>query len=240
MSKIIAGNFKMNKTLAECKDYVDAIKNVMIPEDREVVLFPPIFAVDLFSSCVNISRIKIGVQNCSNEEQGAFTGEVAASQIKALGADYVLLGHSERRNKLCETNAVINEKIVKAEENGLSVVLCVGEKLEEIKNRKEVLFAQIKECLLHANTDNIVIAYEPIWAIGTGKTCDTKTISEVHKYIKEVVKETTGKAVKVLYGGSVKASNAAEILLASDVDGVLVGGACLDAVTFAEIIRAGA
>lgn len=240
MSKIIAGNFKMNKTLAECENYADAIREVRVPKAREVILFPPSFATHYFAVNISNPKIRIGVQNCSNEEQGAFTGEIAASQIKELGATYVLLGHSERRNKLGESNYLINQKILAAEKNKLKVVLCVGEKLEEIKKRKTVLSFQLKQCLAGVNMNNIIIAYEPVWAIGTGKTCDTKTIQEVHKYIKKTVKDLTNKTVQVLYGGSVKDSNAEEILGLDQVDGVLVGGACLNASTFEKIIKAGA
>ncbi len=239
MNKIIIANFKMNKTLDECVNYVKVFSKFAVPNGRTAVLCPPAFAIPLYACELEKNKMCfVGSQNSAFAENGAMTGELSATMIKSAGAKYVILGHSERRNILGETDDVINKKAKLAIEAGLVPIVCIGEKLEEISKKKTVLSNQIKKSLEGVDLDQVIIAYEPIWAIGTGKTCEASDISFVHQYIKSKFKTKNGNDPVVVYGGSVKASNASEILKTPGVDGVLVGGASLDPNEFLKIVKA--
>ena len=234
MEKIIAGNFKMNKTMKECRDYAIRFSRYKIPKNKRVILCPPAYALENFSLTFK-KTVHIGSQNVSSEEKGAFTGELSADMIKSTGASYTIIGHSERRQKLGETDEQVNLKATLAIKSGLVPIICVGETLDEMNKKKSVLSNQIAKAIKGLKGEYI-IAYEPIWAIGTGKTCDLKNIEYTNSYIKEKVEKLTGHSVKVLYGGSVKPINAKSILESKLVDGVLVGGACLDPEEFHKIV----
>ena len=237
MNKLIIGNFKMNKSMEECNEYVNIFQNYGIPEKRIVVLCPPYFALNNYVKLINNkSNCFVGAQNCSSEKNGSFTGEVSCEMIKSTGARYVIIGHSERRIKLGETDEIVNEKVKRAIESGLVPIICVGEKLDEISKKKSVLSKQLSISLKNIDISKIIIAYEPVWAIGTGKTCSLGDIESTHSYIKEKVIKIAGIAPLVVYGGSVKSSNASEILKLDAVDGVLVGGASLDPRSMYSII----
>ena len=245
MKKIIA-NFKMNKTATEMKQYL--IKLISKFEDKcEAVLCVPYTCLSLAKFIVDgHDNIKVGAQNISEEEEGKCTGEISARMLKDSGASCVIVGHSERRAKFKENGKIINKKIKVALKNGLEVILCVGETLAERNTLKvaDTLREQISEALkgLYENElENITIAYEPIWAIGSGKTPLVKDIEIVGKIIRKIVTEDysakAGEEIKVVYGGSVNTKNAATICRCKYIDGLLVGGACLDANGFAQILN---
>lgn len=234
MAKIIAGNFKMNKTMKECREYAIKFSGYKLPKNKNVVLCPPFFALDVFFTTLKKS-CSVGAQNVSSEENGAFTGEISASMLKSMGVTYAIVGHSERRVKLGETDEIINKKAKLLQSQGIIPIICIGEKLEEISKKKSVLLSQITKSTKDLNP-NFVIAYEPVWAIGTGKSCDTITIEKTHEYIKEKLHKVVKTDIPVLYGGSVKSNNSKLILGTKNVDGVLVGGACLDTEEFYKII----
>ncbi|MBN2164094.1 MAG: triose-phosphate isomerase [Pontiellaceae bacterium] len=246
--KIIAGNWKMNKTVAEAVELSNEIKRELADcNSVDVVLCPPFTAVKSVSDVVSETLINVGAQNMSSEENGAYTGEISHSMLKELFVRYVILGHSERREYYKETDFWINKKVKKALEKNLRPILCVGEKLEdrESGNTEQVVEVQVREGLkdvpAEAYTD-LVIAYEPVWAIGTGKTATSEQAQEVHAFIRSIVKDMVGEdaanAVRIQYGGSMKPDNAVELLAQPDIDGGLIGGAALDATSFAAIVKA--
>lgn len=244
MKKIIAANWKMNKTVSQTQDFLRDFKDKIKNEDNcEIVVFPPFTSLlDAVRECENTS-IKIGAQNCHCESSGAFTGEVSAEMVRDVAADYVICGHSERRKYFFETDEIINKKIHKALENNLKVIFCVGESLEirEIGKVNEWIEGQIKNGLKDIskeNLKNITVAYEPIWAIGTGKAINTESADDVAKFIKKCLADNFGAETAVLYGGSVKPSNAGDFINSENIDGLLVGGASLDAESFAQIVFA--
>lgn len=243
MKKIIAANWKMNKDLNDTKDFLKKFLSIKTDFVDDVIIFPPF--VDLSYLCDNLKNynVKVGAQNCHYEDKGAFTGEISASMIKKIGADYVIIGHSERRLYFGETNSIINKKISAALRNNLKVVLCVGENLSQREHGKEceVVLFQIKEAidgLPKEKIKNIVIAYEPIWAIGSGKTVFPQQADFMCKSIKDFIKKTyeIPFEIKVLYGGSLKSGNVEDFFRMSHVDGGLIGGASLDAEGFMNII----
>ena len=246
--KIIAGNWKMNKTVAEAVELSNEIKRELADcNSVDVVLCPPFTAVKSVSDVVSETLINVGAQNMSSEENGAYTGEISHSMLKELFVRYVILGHSERREYYKETDFWINKKVKKALEKNLRPILCVGEKLEdrESGNTEQVVEVQVREGLkdvpAEAYTD-LVIAYEPVWAIGTGKVATSEQAQDVHAFIRGIVKDMVGEnaanAVRIQYGGSMKPDNAAELLSQPDIDGGLIGGAALDATSFAAIVKA--
>ena len=245
MKKIIAANWKMNKTISETKSFFHNFRNQssLLAEGCEIIIFPPFTSiVEAVRECEN-TDIKIGAQNCHYESSGAFTGEISAEMIRDIGAEYVILGHSERRKYFCETDEIINKKIHKALKNSLKVIFCVGESFETRKNGKvnEWIERQIKnglKGLSKENFKNIVIAYEPIWAIGTGKAINAESADEVVKFIKKYLADNFDSESVILYGGSVKSDNVREFMGLEDIGGLLVGGASLSAESFAEIIFA--
>lgn len=245
--RIIAGNWKMNKTCSEttklCEELKDKLSNV---NDIEIIICPPFTSLGCAALTLKDSNIKVGAQNMYFEDSGAFTGEVSPLMLKELNVEYVIIGHSERRENFGENNELVNKKIKKALEIGLKPIVCIGEKLEEREadKTKEIILTQINEGFAYLKPEemkNIIIAYEPIWAIGTGKTATPEQAQEMHAYIREILKEMfdkeTSQSVIIQYGGSMKPENAKELLNQVDIDGGLIGGASLIAEKFEQIIR---
>ena len=244
---VIAGNWKMNKTPDEAVALINEIKPLVADADCDVVACVPY--IDLFAAmeAAKGSNIKIGAENCHWAESGAFTGEVSAKMLKTIGVEYVVIGHSERRQFFGETDVTVQKRVRAALDNGLKVILCVGELLEEREQNvtMEIVRMQTKIALLgvtEAELDNIIIAYEPVWAIGTGLTATAEQANEVNGAIRALIGELYGKAaadkIVVQYGGSMNAGNADELLAQYDVDGGLIGGASLKAADFAAIVKA--
>lgn len=244
---IIAGNWKMNKNLSEAIQLVSDLKIELNGKNlnAEVVVAPPFISLEAVKTLIKDTDIKLGAQNMHSVDSGAFTGEVSADMLKSVGCEYVILGHSERRTIFGESDEFINQKVKQALKNNLTPILCCGESLEERENGTtfKVVEQQIKTCLNNLSEEeikNTVIAYEPIWAIGTGKTATPEQAQEVHEFIRNLlVKLTsveTAQEITIQYGGSVNAKNAKELLSKPDIDGALVGGACLKADSFREII----
>ena len=243
---IIAGNWKMHKTIAEAVEFVNDIKDKVNNTDVEAVICAPFTLLKDLKEATKGTNIKIGAQNMHYAEQGAFTGEISAPMLKELNIDYVVLGHSERRQYFNETNETVNKKVIKALEEGIDPILCVGETLEEreASETKNVCKEQTEKALVGVSAEDmkkVVIAYEPVWAIGTGKTATAEDANDVIAYIREVVKglygEEISEEVRIQYGGSVKPSNVAEIMNQSDIDGALVGGASLQANDYIELVN---
>ncbi|MDK7355557.1 triose-phosphate isomerase [Peptoniphilus harei] len=241
--KYICGNWKMNKTSSEALEFAKEINKFEF--NKVDVLLAPSF-VTLESLRKNLKdEIKVAGQNVSQFDDGAYTGEVSTSMLKDIGVDDVIIGHSERREKFLESDEIINAKVKKALEDDLSVILCLGESIEVKEEGREVDF--VREELLNSldgvkNIEKVTIAYEPIWAIGTGKTCSSEDAEKMCREIRNIIDEKYGEVsqkIRILYGGSVKPSNAGEILSKENIDGVLVGGASLKASDFIEIIKAG-
>lgn len=236
MKKYIVANWKMNNDFSDIPEFVKYIKKNAKGEENLVVCVPSVMIKDFASASKKL--VETGAQNCHFAKSGTYTGEVSASMVRSAGASYVILGHSERRHTFGETNEMINKKIISALAEGLKVIFCVGETLDEKSKYKSVLKSQLLEGLKGiTNFENIIIAYEPVWAIGTGKVATTADIEKVHKYIKNLINENFNVNLPVLYGGSVKPSNSAEILALSEVDGVLIGGASLKAEDYIAIAK---
>lgn len=244
--KIIAGNWKMNKTSPEAIELTrELISSVGSLKHPRIILCPPFTALSELANLLRDSEIYLGAQNMYLHESGAYTGEIAPSMLLTIGVTYVILGHSERREYFSETDAFINEKVKLALKSGLIPIVCVGEKLEEREKglTEEVVRRQIGGTLDELNADEIrkvVIAYEPVWAIGTGRTATPEMAQEVHLFIRDRLKAGFGEiadTIPILYGGSVKGDNAAGLLSQADIDGALVGGASLKADEFKEIIN---
>jgi triosephosphate isomerase len=246
--KIIAGNWKMNNDISESQKLVSGIINGLGKNSHcDVIVCPPFTSLAEVSSLIKNTQIKLGAQNMFYEDSGAFTGEVSAFMLKSVGCEYVILGHSERRTIFGETDEVINKKIKKAIQSGLKVIFCIGESLSQRENgtTNEIVKSQIfkgLEGITEEEMKSVIIAYEPIWAIGTGKTATPAQAQEVHLFIRELVAEIYSSSVSenliIQYGGSVKPDNARELLSQRDIDGALVGGACLKADSFLTIIAA--
>lgn len=244
---IIAGNWKMNKDLSEAIQLVSDLKNELEGKtlNADVVIAPPFITLEAVNSIIKDSGIELGAQNMNNNDSGAFTGEISAKMLKSVGCKYVILGHSERRTIFGESDDFINQKVLQALKNNLVPILCCGETLEERENGTtfNVIEKQIRDSLKNVDNNDfnkIVIAYEPIWAIGTGKTATPEQAQEVHAYIRSLLSELsnneTASNITIQYGGSVKPENAKELLSKPDIDGALVGGACLKADSFRDII----
>lgn len=242
---IIAGNWKMHKTIAEALDFVNAVKDRVNNDNVEAVICAPFTLLKDLKEATKGTNIKIGAQNMHFEEKGAFTGEISPLMLKELDMDYVVIGHSERRQYFNETNETVNKKVLKALEVGIDPILCVGETLEEREagNTKDVCKVQVEKALENVSKEDlakVVIAYEPVWAIGTGKTATSEDANDVIAYIREVVANLYGELaneVRIQYGGSVKPSNVAEIMNQSDIDGALVGGASLEANDYVDLVN---
>lgn len=241
---IVAGNWKMFKTPIEghhfTKDFVNLMLNI---EDVEVIFCPPFPALFNIDVVLKDTPYKLGAQNCHWEKEGAYTGEVSVSMLENCGVDYVILGHSERRHIFKETDDWINKKLKSVLDGDLKPILCVGETLDQRKSNetKDVLFHQLKEGLQGVeNLDKVIIAYEPVWAIGTGETASIEQVGEAHKWVRNILSKFYSQAVAnatpILYGGSVKPENAGELFEIIDVNGFLIGGASLKLDPFKEII----
>lgn len=247
--KIVAGNWKMNTTLQEgvalAKDVNEALKNA--EPKCDVVIAVPFTHLASINDVIDKNKLGLGAENCANHKSGAYTGEVSAAMVASTGATYVILGHSERRQYYGETSEILKEKVALAFENSLTPIFCIGEVLEERENGTyhEVVKKQIEDALFHLSAEEfgkIILAYEPVWAIGTGKTATDDQAEDMHAYIRSVIADRYGKEVaentSILYGGSCKPSNAAQLFAKPDVDGGLIGGASLEAASFMGIVNA--
>jgi len=239
---MMAGNWKLNKTVSESTDLASKLKkSIGDLEDREVVLCPTFVSIDSVSEAVAGSNISVGGQNIYFEESGAFTGEISAPILKSTGASHVIIGHSERRQYFGETDETVNKKIKSALKHSLTPIVCVGETLEEREGGKafDVIKTQIDgglSGLTDEEVAKIVIAYEPVWAIGTGKTASPEQAQEVHAFIRGLLPKSCAASVRILYGGSVKPDNVKTLMAKEDIDGALVGGASLKAEDFEKIV----
>ena len=248
--KIIAANWKMNMTLTETENFLQAFRpEVEEVTTVEIVIAPPFTALAKLSELLGGSqKIRLGAQNFYFEKSGAYTGEISATMLRELFVKYVIVGHSERRQIFGETDSLINQKVIAAHANELKPILCVGETLEEREagTEKEVLEKQLRGALAGVGAEQLletVIAYEPVWAIGTGKTASSAQAQDAHAHVRAVLEQLSDKTaaskVRIQYGGSVKPANAKELLTQPDIDGALVGGASLEVRSFAEIVKAG-
>lgn len=239
----------MNKNLQEGVALATELNEVLKAEkpNCDVVICTPFIHLATVSNIIDHNVIGLGAENCADKASGAFTGEVSAEMVKSTGAEYVILGHSERREYYNETPAILKEKVDLALANGLKIIFCIGESLaqREANEQNAVVKAELEGSVFHLTPEqfaNIVIAYEPIWAIGTGKTATSDQAEEIHAYIRSIVADKYGKEVadntSILYGGSCKASNAPELFAKEDIDGGLIGGASLKAPDFKGIIDA--
>lgn len=245
--KIIAGNWKMNCTVAETEKLLKAIlKGARTVRGTKIVICPPFISLPVAVKILKKKRIELGAQNLSEFDDGAFTGEISGKMLKSLGVKFVIVGHSERRQFFHETSEIVKAKAKQALKFGLSPIICIG---ETIKERQASLTQEIVQQQLTASMagfaeselNRVIIAYEPVWAIGTGKTATPEIAQEVHAFIRSILTKITPKlaqTVPIIYGGSVKPENAAGLLSQPDIDGALVGGASLDAKSFISILRA--
>jgi triosephosphate isomerase len=246
---IIAANWKMHKTLAEAKSFMEEIKNsVPSNEDVETLVCPPALFLEQLVTIAENTDIEIGAQNMHFEESGAFTGEISPVALKDLGVKYVIIGHSERRAMFNETDEAVNKKTLAAFQHGLIPIVCVGETAEQREGlqTKEVVTTQVQKALAGLSKEQAslaVIAYEPRWAIGTGKSSSTKNANVVCSIIRSTVEELFSKEVaeqvRIQYGGSVKPDNIKEYLAQTDIDGALIGGASLEPTSFLQLLEAG-
>ncbi|MDE0682749.1 MAG: triose-phosphate isomerase [Candidatus Poribacteria bacterium] len=244
---IIAGNWKLNKTVSEAIALTTALKaSVVDVNGVEIIVAPPFTALAAVSDVITDSNIRLSAQDVYSEDSGAFTGEVSAPMLKDVGCDYVIIGHSERRQYFGETNESVNQKVKAALAHGLKPIICVGELLEEREaGRTEAVIEDHVTggiaSLAAAELLSCVIAYEPVWAIGTGKTATPDQAQEVHNFIRGLLAKLSSAEVasqiRIQYGGSVKPENASELMAQPDVDGALVGGASLEAESFAQIVK---
>jgi triosephosphate isomerase len=245
----MAGNWKMHKTIAESVAMAKELKGLVADvKDVELLLCPTFISLNALSAELKGSNIKTGSQNVFWEPKGAFTGEIAPAMVKDAGADYAIIGHSERRQYFGETDETVNKRTIAAFGVGLTPIVCVGETLEE--REKDITFKVVETQIrggmkgfTKEQSEAAVIAYEPVWAIGTGKTATPEQAQEVHTFIRKVYAEMYGddaaQKVRILYGGSVKPDNVAELMAKPDIDGGLVGGASLEAASFAKLARLG-
>ncbi|MDR1417620.1 MAG: triose-phosphate isomerase [Endomicrobium sp.] len=243
---LMAGNWKMHKTISESLSFVTEFKTAVADvKDVDILICPTLVSVNAVYNEVKKSNIKVGAQNIFWEEKGAFTGEVSASMLKDAGCSYVLIGHSERRQYFGETNETVNKKTKAALSNGIIPIVCVGETLKDREENTtfEVIEKQVKEALLGFSQEEfskLVIAYEPVWAIGTGKTATPQQAQEVHAFIRKVcfqICKNLADTIRILYGGSVKPDNVSELMKQPDIDGGLVGGASLEVESFVKLVN---
>ena len=243
---IVAGNWKMNTTVPEGVELAKAVvaKSAEVPSDVELIIATPFTHLYPVNEVVKGTRVALSAENCADKAKGAYTGEVSVDMLKSTGCEYTILGHSERRQYYGETDAILVEKVKLALANGLDVIYCVGENLDQREAGKhfEVVTSQIENVLFGLSAEEmakIVVAYEPVWAIGTGKTATADQAEEIHAYIRSLLAEMFGAQVAddttILYGGSCKPSNAKELFAKPDIDGGLIGGAALKADDFIGI-----
>ncbi len=244
--KIIAGNWKMNKSVAEAADLASDIKDDLADyREADIVLCPPFTALRAVSDVITQTHIKLGAQNMHWASDGAYTGEISLSMLRDVFCHYVILGHSERRTMFNETDEIVNKKVKAALAGNLCPIVCVGEVLveREAGSANDVVKKQVTESLAGLGDDlgRVIVAYEPVWAIGTGKVATPAQAQEMHAFIREVLtsisNEDVAQSIRIQYGGSMKPANAGELLSQPDIDGGLIGGAALDARSFIEIVR---
>ena len=248
---IVAGNWKMNTGIEEGKKLAEDINKYLLSktlsENKKIIISPPFTHLYPISKSIDFSKIILSAQNCASTENGAFTGEISAKMLKELGVTTVILGHSERRAYFKEDNETLFKKVKIALKYNLDIIFCVGESLEQRESNKhfDIIKEQISGTILKLNKDEfkkVIVAYEPVWAIGTGKTATPEQAQEMHQFIREKIKENFDEEIAnnttILYGGSCKPSNAKEIFSKKDVDGGLIGGAALKVEDFSKIIEA--
>ena len=237
----------MNKDVFETADLINGLKKSIEKTNAEVIICPPFTSLVVAQQLLKGSTIKLGAQDVSVHDDGAYTGEISVKMLKSVGCEYVIVGHSERRQYFHESNDLINQKAKKVLASGMKSIICVGETLDEREKgiTDKVITAQVKGVLAgltQSELDRVIIAYEPVWAIGTGKTATTQQAEDVHQLIRKLVAQLYSWAVAekliIQYGGSVKPENAKELLNQADIDGALVGGACLKAESFSGIVGA--
>ncbi len=237
----------MNTTVSEAVELAKGVAAAApeVPSDVKLIIAPPFINIAPVAAVTEGTKVGLSAQNCADKEKGAYTGEVSAAMVKAAGCGYVILGHSERRQYYGETSATLVEKISLALNNGLSPIFCIGEKLEERQANKhfDVIKAQIEEVLFTLTAEemaNVIVAYEPVWAIGTGVTATAEQAQEIHKFTRDILASKFGalaEEITILYGGSCKPSNAKELFACPDIDGGLIGGAALKAADFIAIAQ---
>jgi triosephosphate isomerase len=245
MRPLIAANWKMNMDTKSSASFINSFKkHIKKIKNTEIVICPPFTLLNKINEAIKNTKIKLGAQNMHFEEQGAYTGEVSALMLKDISCEYVILGHSERRQYFNETDKFINKKIKSALKNKLKIILCIGETLKQRNNNQtmKIIKNQLLNCLKSINEKeikNITIAYEPIWAIGTGKNATPLQAEEVHKFIRELLtniyNKNISKNIRIIYGGSVNPNNIKELMAMKNINGALVGGASLDAKSFGRI-----
>ena len=247
--KLIIANWKMNKGLVQSQQFSDELKSYIEKHkviDAEIILCPPFTSLEAVNRKFNGTAVKLGAQNMHQESIGAYTGEISAGMLKSCGCEFVILGHSERRQYFNETNALINKKVLKALDEGLKPIVCIGENLQEHDDKltEPVIEEQISVCLQHVSEEgmaNVTIAYEPVWAIGTGKNATAHQVESVHNFLRKKLKkmynEEISKNTKIVYGGSVTPENAKELFAPQTVNGGLIGGASLEVDKFVTIIN---
>jgi len=244
--KVIAGNWKMNKTTTEAKAFVGDLVPLIDRKDREVILIPPFTSLMAVGERIRGTNVKLGAQNMHWEKEGAFTGEISPLMLLDLGVQYVIIGHSERRQYFYESDEIVNKKVKSALSLGIKPIICVGEnlKIREEGRAEEFVEEQVKRALVGLTSENVrevIIAYEPIWAIGTGRNATGNDANKVIVKIRDVVTQLYGKeaseALRILYGGSVNSKNIREFMNIEDIDGALVGGASLKVDEFSKIVN---
>ncbi|HTX17865.1 MAG TPA: triose-phosphate isomerase [Bacteroidota bacterium] len=245
--KVIAGNWKMNKDVFETAELIEGLKKAIVSPKADVIVCPPYISLVVAQQLLKGGSIKLGAQDVSLHDDGAYTGEVSFKMLKSAGCEYVIVGHSERRQYFHESDQLINEKAKKVLAGGLKAIICVGETLEEREKQitDKVVTTQVKGVLAgltSADLAKVIVAYEPVWAIGTGKVATPQQAEEVHQLIRKTVGQlyswNEAEKLVIQYGGSVKPDNAKELLSQPDIDGALVGGACLKADSFSAIVAA--
>jgi len=245
--QIVAGNWKMNNDLSQTQMLLKELKSKMLPEEVRIMVAPAYTNLYQAYETLRDHKVEVIAQNMHQSDKGAFTGEVSAAMLRSVGVKTVILGHSERRAYFNEDNSVLSEKVNTALENEMEIIFCFGEELTDRKagNHYDVVKKQLEEGLFHISEENwkhVILAYEPVWAIGTGETATPEQAQQMHHFIRETLSENYTKkiadSVSILYGGSVKPDNAREIFSKPDVDGGLIGGAALDSESFMEIINA--
>lgn len=240
---MLAANWKMNKTVPEAREFVKAfalaVKDIT---DAEIVIAPPFTSLMAVGEAIKGTNIRLSAQNVFYEEKGAYTGEISPAMLKDVGCEYVIIGHSERRQYFHETDDTVNRKIKASMNNGLNVIFCIGETLQEREKGStfDVLKTQITNGLKETASKNLVVAYEPVWAIGTGRTATPAQAQEAHKFIREELRKLFGEnadSIRILYGGSVTPENIDSLMACPDLDGGLVGGASLKSDSFEKLVR---
>ncbi|WP_069108569.1 triose-phosphate isomerase [Fortiea contorta] len=235
---VIAGNWKMFKTQAESQEFLQGFLPYLeeTPQEREILLCPPFTNLNILSKSLHGSRVQLGAQNVHWEENGAYTGEISSPMLTEIGVRYVIVGHSERRQYFGETNLSVNLRLKAAQKHGLTPILCVGETKQQRDEgeTESLIISQLNQGLVNVDQDNLVIAYEPIWAIGTGDTCEA---TEANRVIGLIRSQLSNPNVSIQYGGSVKPNNIDEIMAQPEIDGALVGGASLEPESFARIVN---